>query len=74
MYHDRDSGWGAGCILASDCRNPVLLRRMIGACFGENTLSAIVFSRLVLKAALAFRTSSIIKKLNKEVRYEGSFV
>jgi hypothetical protein len=74
MYYDRVSAWDVGCILASDYLNPELFSRDDKRLFGKRRAVGDRFFRAFRENNFCFHESSIVKKLNKEVWYEGSFV
>jgi hypothetical protein len=74
MYYDRDPAWDVGCILASDCLNPGFFSRDDKRLFWKKHVVSDRFFRAFRENNFCFHESSIVKKLNKEVWYEGSFV
>jgi hypothetical protein len=74
MYHDRNPARDLGCILASDCLNPELFSRDETRLFWKRRAVSDRFFRAFPENSVGFHESSIVKKLNKEVRYEKDFV
>lgn len=74
MYHDRNPARSLGCILASDYLNPELFSRDDKRLFWKRRAVSDGFFRAYSENRFGFQESSIVKKLNKEVRYEKDFV
>ena len=74
MYHDRNPARGLGCILASDYLNPELFSRDDTRLFWKRRAVSDCFFRAFPENGVGFQESSIVKKLNKGVRYEKDFV